>query len=351
MVGHSKRQASPSTSDPHQASSEAVLLRGTSFIHAYTKKNSSAEDTSLEVSSSDTSGLVEVDDSCDHGGRKLARREPTMIRKGESLIAPLDPSEGKLYTVVLDLDETVVYARDGPLYARAHLESVLRVMDKYCEVVVWTAGERKYAKAILQEINTDNIIKHLISRHKSWFNREDYTKDLCRLGRDLDYVLIIENTPDCVRANPQNGIIVQDFEGIPHGMEAYTPPSDSATPPPSPSLGPKGSPKKVAEDHTFVHLMQLINELGESGETVPQFLSKCKLLRRQVVQGSNGEDIPIFYLTSKRRAYRPKAAVDSGNDDGAEGGKVVKANKDKGDAGVNAPSGTTPKRSSKRPRE
>jgi hypothetical protein len=299
--------------------------------------------------SSNTSGTIVVEPNEDEAtisdeSLKIKRREPTMIRKGKTLIAPLDPSNGKRYTVVLDLDETVVYARDGPLYARAHLESLLRVMDKYAEVVVWTAGARTYAKAILQEINTDNIIKHLITRHRSWFDQNDYTKDLCRLGRDLDYVLIIENTPDCVRVNPQNGIIVQDFEGVPQGMEPVT----EATPPPSPSLTPKCGPKKVHEDHTFVHLMQLITELGASGERVPEFLSKCRLLRRQVVQGSRGEGIPIFYLTSKRRAYRPKASADDADDVG----KVVRVNKDKAVAPPKEHEPSTPKkRSVKRARE
>lgn len=315
-------------------------------MHSYGRASHRSLDSSLDVSGASESPVAQ---QTDDKAAKLARREPTMIRKGETLIAPLDPTAGKRYTVVLDLDETVVYARDGPLYARAHLESLLKVMDKYCEVVVWTAGERTYAKAILQEINTDNIIKHLITRHKSWFNHTNYTKDLGKLGRDLDYVLIIENTPDCVRVNPQNGIIVQDFEGIPQGMEVVE--CTSSTPPPSPSLTPKSAPKKPHEDHTFVHLMQLVHELGESGEPVPHFLSKCRLLRRQVVVGSNGEDIPIFYLTSKRRVYRPKAptagdattAVTEPTDEA----KVVKVNRDK----EQQQGGTTPKSAKKRPRD
>ncbi|CUF99028.1 Hypothetical protein, putative [Bodo saltans] len=353
MSDNKKRHNSPPSQHHRSAplTEQAVLLRGSSFVHSYAGKASQRSlDSSLDVSQSEapTTGNEHEEKAA-----KLARREPTMIRKtGESLIAPLDPATGKRYTVVLDLDETVVYARDGPLYARAHLESLLRVMDKYCEVIVWTAGERTYAKAILQEINTDNIIKHLITRHKSWFNHTNYTKDLCKLGRDLDYVLIIENTPDCVRVNPQNGIIVQDFEGIPHGMEVVE--STSSTPPPSPSLTPKCVvPKKPHEDHTFVHLMQLINDLGESGEPVPHFLSKCKLLRRQVVVGSNGEDIPIFYLTSKRRVYRPKAASADAQQDPAEEAKVVKVNRDKDPAAATATteqSGSTPRRTAAKKR-
>lgn len=337
------------------------LLRGSSFVHSYTA--GMGTDTSLDVSVQSCSSSAEPAATSSGAppsprvaaadNTKLRRREPTMLRTGASLIAPLG-DHGKRYTIVLDLDETVVYARDGPLYARAHLQSLLRVMDECCEVIVWTAGERKYAKAILQEINTDNIIKHLIYRHKAWFDPKDYTKDLCRLGRDLDYVLIIENTPDCVRVNPQNGIIVEDFEGVPVDSEPVTPtatptatststaveaisgaptPVSSSTPPTSPKAS--AADKKKTEDHTFVHLMQLVRELGQSGQPVPQFLANCRLLRRQVVKGSNGEDIPIFYLTSKKRVYRPRTQQPP-TGSAAAPEKVVKVNRDKMQVGTAA---------------
>ena len=198
-----------------------------------------------------------------------------MLHDGPVLL----PTTEKKYTFVLDLDETVVYARDGPLHARGGLESLLRTMDEYGEVVVWTAGTRNYAKAVMKEINVDGLIKHLIYRHKTWFNAEDYTKDLRRLGRDVEFVLIVENTPDCVRANPQNGIIVQDFEGTAKG-------------------------RAPSSDSTLAILCKLVQSLGSSGLPVPQFLAQCALVSRQLVKGSDGNEIPIFFLGSKKKNVR-----------------------------------------------
>ena len=39
-----------------------------------------------------------------------------------------------------------------------------------------------------------------------------YAKDLALVGRDLNSVLIVENTPDCVRGHEENGILVSDYE-------------------------------------------------------------------------------------------------------------------------------------------
>ncbi|CCW69458.1 unnamed protein product [Phytomonas sp. Hart1] len=289
------------------------------------------------------------------------RREPTMVCRGSKLLAPLLEKE-KRYTVVFDLDETVVYARDGPLYARAYLRDLLRAIKDHFEVIVWTAGEREYAKNVLAEINEDYIIRHLVYRHKKWFHGDDYTKDLRQLGRDLDYTIMIENTPDCVRANPENCIIVADFE-VPSAFEdvseknpetmedAVVPMSESfpsygsqpqrtSTPPldsndsscssllplpfqhptkgveneqsprggvegssESPKITPRSTPKppRATTDRTLYLLREVLLEMVKSGQTVPEFLARCELLSKQVVLGSNGESIPIHYLGTRRR--------------------------------------------------
>lgn len=308
--------------------------------------------------------------NADDDGELLKRREPTMLQRGKKLIAP--PSDGtKRYTIVFDLDETVVYARDGPLYARAYLKDLFRSIRDDFEVIVWTAGERDYAKCILEEINEDHIIEHLVYRHEKWFREEDYTKDLRQLGRDLHYTLMIENTPDCVRANPQNGIIVEDFEVLPETTEddASTPATPVPTPPPPlpqphasafaselpASTKPEGagaslpqtSPapltngnaghtkpgadgesggggmstpqrRRRATDRTLFLLRELLQSLVRSGETVPRFLASCELLSRQTVTGSDGNDIPIYHLGTRRR--RKDAGVQR---------KHVKTNRDR----------------------
>lgn len=223
------------------------------------------------------------------GGKKRAiatapgtvlAREPTMLH-GATLIPPQSPSDGdKLYTVVFDLDETLVYAREEQLYARAHAHKLLTSLDKICEIIVWTAGSRAYAKAVVKELNVGNIIKHLIYRDRSWFSAEDYTKDLRRLGRDMDRVLIVENTPQCVNLNPNNGIIVADYEG--------------------------GEMK----DASLQRLLLLVRELVASGQTVPDYLAATSYVTRQQV-GKGLNKLSIYFLAAEEK-----------------GSKVVKRNRD-----------------------
>ncbi|CCW62103.1 unnamed protein product [Phytomonas sp. EM1] len=321
--------------------------------------------------------VFEDDNLLDDGGEEIQmRRQPTMLCRGSKLVAPLTEKE-KQYTVVFDLDETVVYARDGPLYTRAYLKDLLRAIKDHFEVIVWTAGEREYAKNVLAEINEDCIIRHLVYRHKKWFHGDDYTKDLRQLGRDLDYTIMIDNTPDCVRANPENSIIVADFEVLSASEEtggkslATTECEGAPASKSIPSVGnqplatsmhpelndsassssssqhvsnragseevPEGEvarraeedesyktmPKPVsktpraATDRTLYLLKEVLVALVRSGQTVPEFLARCELLSKQVVIGSNGDSIPIYYLGMRRRrkdAGQPKKVVKENRD-------------------------------------
>eukprot|EP00667_Euglena_gracilis_P016986 EG_transcript_17838 len=205
-------------------------------------------------------------------------RGPSMIKSPYADLLP--PTAADRYTVVLDLDETVIYARQGPLEVRPYFDEFLGLLDDCCEVIVWTAGIRNYAKAVIRNIDRQNVIAHCIYRHEKWFRPGDYTKDLAMLGRAMDKVLIVENTADCVRNNPENGVIVQDYEGG-AGMDA-----------------------------TMKLLAGMIQELCRSGASVPHFLRGSPLVERQQVAGQLGEVEVYFLKTTPSETKEVKENLD-----------------------------------------
>lgn len=139
--------------------------------------------------------------------------------------------------------------------------------DEGIEVVVWTAGLKAYAQAIVSNIDSCNAVSHCIYRHNKWFNGQPgYRKDLNALGRPLDKVLIVENTPDCIRGYQDNGILVADYEG------------------------------GDGEDNTLYALADLVKLLSKSALTVPQFVSTCNMLKREPVMTDVGDYINAFTL-------------------------------------------------------
>ncbi|ESS70842.1 hypothetical protein TCDM_00268 [Trypanosoma cruzi Dm28c] len=121
--------------------------------------------------------------------------------------------EGKL-VVVLDLDETLVYSRSGRIILRPGVNRLFDVLRGRCETVVWTAGEKSYAMEVLQLIDPSHCVQHCIYRHEKWWTeRPGYVKDIAALGRPLHQTIIIDNTPDCLRAHTRNALLVRDFRG------------------------------------------------------------------------------------------------------------------------------------------
>jgi RNA polymerase II subunit A small phosphatase-like protein len=195
-------------------------------------------------------------------------RAPSMSHESTRFCLPEQaPEDRDKLVLVLDLDETLVYAREGPLFARPGLEEFLDACADKCEVVVWTAGLRAYAQAIIRTIDKKGIIKHCIYRHSKWFTGQaGYRKDLAALGRNLDRTIIVENTPDCIRGYQQNGILVEDYEG---GERA---------------------------DNTIPALTEVVRMLTEGQMPVPQFVTSCPLLTRGPVQTDIGDYIQVYTL-------------------------------------------------------
>eukprot|EP01060_Flectonema_neradi_P007963 TRINITY_DN1567_c0_g3_i1.p1 TRINITY_DN1567_c0_g3~~TRINITY_DN1567_c0_g3_i1.p1 ORF type:complete len:648 (+),score=163.53 TRINITY_DN1567_c0_g3_i1:108-2051(+) len=147
------------------------------------------------------------------------------ISPNQNLISPLTnpTNEGKKrYTIVLDLDETLIYTRGSNSHlclrpGSRELLSCLRTLG--CEVVVWTASTKDYSAAILSNIDPDlEYISECVYRHPKWFEGKGVAhprKDLSLLGRDLDTTLIVDNSVDCcVGYTESNAIIVPDFRGL-----------------------------------------------------------------------------------------------------------------------------------------
>eukprot|EP01060_Flectonema_neradi_P030446 TRINITY_DN4432_c0_g2_i1.p1 TRINITY_DN4432_c0_g2~~TRINITY_DN4432_c0_g2_i1.p1 ORF type:complete len:326 (+),score=60.14 TRINITY_DN4432_c0_g2_i1:38-1015(+) len=213
--------------------------------------------------------------------RKPRGRAPSMIHEPtKSMIPPKRRDAKDKITVVLDLDETLIYAREGPLYARPHIDLLLEFLKDHCETVVWTAGVKAYAQTIVHNIDPKGAIEHCVYRHKKWFTGcAGYQKDLSMLGRDMDKILIIENTPDCIRGNPKNGILVTDYEG---------------------GENPDG---------TIPCIINFLAALVDSKMTVPAFLDYSPDLHVQEMLTDLGDVYPVYTLKSDDSAVPPSSAV------------------------------------------
>ncbi len=74
----------------------------------------------------------------------------------------------KEYTLVLDLDETLIHYFEeedtGRFYVRPNCFEFLREMARFYEVVIFTAGMQDYADWVLDQVDQEGWIKHRLYR-------------------------------------------------------------------------------------------------------------------------------------------------------------------------------------------
>ena len=120
------------------------------------------------------------------------------------------------YTLVLDIDETIIHYFftyiNGMFFVRPYVFEFLNEISKYYEIVTFTAGTKDYADNILNLVDAnDNLIKYRLYRHHTTIMGCNVFKDLMRLGRDINKIIIIDNLKDNFKLQPNNGLFIKTW--------------------------------------------------------------------------------------------------------------------------------------------
>ena len=128
----------------------------------------------------------------------------------------LPPDDPQKYTLVLDLDETLVHffytPSGGSFLIRPHCFDFLEEMSSIFDIAIFTAGMKDYADSILDLLDPEKKwIKYRLYRHHTSLSGMCFVKDLSKLGRDLKKVIIIDNLADNFRLQPNNGLEIKTW--------------------------------------------------------------------------------------------------------------------------------------------
>ena len=119
--------------------------------------------------------------------------------------------ENTTYTLVLDLDETLVhffYTPSGGMFLiRPFCMKFLEEMAEKFEIVIFTAALKNYADSILDILDPNKkLIKYRLYRQHVSLSGITFCKDLSKIGRDLGRTIIVDNLEDNFKLQPNNGI-------------------------------------------------------------------------------------------------------------------------------------------------
>ena len=133
----------------------------------------------------------------------------------------LGNKSNKTYTLVLDLDETLIHFKANPnneesgtIRIRPYLHQFLDSIKKYYELVVFTAATQEYADPIINALEQNKkYFDYRLYRIHTIIIDNDFVKDLSKLGRDLSRIIIVDNMEQNYKLQKNNGITIRPFWG------------------------------------------------------------------------------------------------------------------------------------------
>ncbi|KAH9599448.1 FCP1 homology domain [Trypanosoma melophagium] len=158
---------------------------------------------------------------------------PVNAKNHASLLSTQMPRYRGKKTLVLDVDETLVHSslscqpkrydlvlnvkvetNNTTVYVafRPHLHEFMQAVAPLFEVVIFTASVSIYCNPLMDAVDPDGIlgVLRLYREHCSILNGA-YVKDLSLLGRDLDQVAIIDNSPVAYLFQQRNAVPITSW--------------------------------------------------------------------------------------------------------------------------------------------
>lgn len=78
---------------------------------------------------------------------------------------------------------------------RPYAVEFLHRMHKHFELVIFTASLSKYAEPLMAHLDPTKMCAYLLFREHCTFYNNAFVKDLTRLGRRMEDILIVDNSP------------------------------------------------------------------------------------------------------------------------------------------------------------
>ena len=146
----------------------------------------------------------------------------------EKIILPPINTEKYNYTLILDLDETLIYLereyytfnnihniKKKKLTLRPGLFNFLDRMKKIYELVLFTFTSPDYSNPIIELLEkNEKYFEHVLYIQQASYSNGEYVKNINYLGRDIKNTIIIEdNINNIHKLNRDNAICIKPFYG------------------------------------------------------------------------------------------------------------------------------------------
>lgn len=158
-----------------------------------------------------------------------------------SLLPPQSPKDKGKICLVLDLDETLVHSSflaiphadyrfnigvdNNPVgvfvCVRPGAEKFLRELGSLYEIVIFTASCQVYADPVIDYIDKGRVVKYRLYREACTDFNGSFVKDLSKMNRPLEKIIIIDNSSVAYLLQPYNAIPIGSWFDDPTDNELF----------------------------------------------------------------------------------------------------------------------------------
>ncbi|KAF3327482.1 mitochondrial import inner membrane translocase subunit TIM50 [Carex littledalei] len=135
----------------------------------------------------------------------------------EKLLPDLHPQEQHVFTLVLDLQETLIYSdwrreRGWRTFKRPGLEAFLERLAKFYEIVVYSDQLPMFVDPVIDRLDQKGCIRYRLSRPATKYIDGKHFRDLSKLNRDPSRIIYISGhaLESCLQ--PENAVPIKPWK-------------------------------------------------------------------------------------------------------------------------------------------
>ncbi|KAL3643072.1 mitochondrial inner membrane protein required for protein import [Castilleja foliolosa] len=140
--------------------------------------------------------------------------EPT----SDKLLPDLEPREQHVLTLVLDLNETLIYSdwkrdRGWRTFKRPGVDAFLEHLAQFYEIVVYSDQLPMYVDPVLERLDQKHCVRYKLSRGATRYIDGKHYRDLATLNRNPAQILYISGHALESSLQPENSVQIKPWEG------------------------------------------------------------------------------------------------------------------------------------------
>ncbi|CAN8321939.1 unnamed protein product [Cochlearia groenlandica] len=135
----------------------------------------------------------------------------------EKLLPDLHPLEQNAFTLVLDLNETLLYTdwkrdRGWRTFKRPGVDAFLEHLAKFYEIIVYSDQMDMYVFPVCETLDPNGYIRHRLARGATKYENGKHYRDLSKLNRDPKRILYVSGNAFESSLQPENCVPIKPYK-------------------------------------------------------------------------------------------------------------------------------------------